>query len=39
LTFGTWPYGEKPVVVLSTRPLVTRQYASGFVTSEYVIAA
>jgi dihydrofolate reductase len=21
LTFGTWPYGEKPVVVLSTRPL------------------
>src|SRR5436190_19693885 len=21
LTFDTWPYGEKPVVVLSTRPL------------------
>lgn len=21
LTFGTWPYGEKPVFVLSTRPL------------------
>jgi len=21
LTFGTWPYGEKPVIVLSTHPL------------------
>jgi dihydrofolate reductase len=23
LGFGTWPYGEKPVIVLSTRPLGT----------------
>ena len=23
LAFGTWPYGEKPVFVLSTRPLAT----------------
>ena len=23
LTFGTWPYGEKRVFVLSTRPLAT----------------
>ena len=73
LTFDAWPYPEKPVFVLSTRPLATaprliitrdpvligtgvplfgalahdialthvatRQYASGLVQSEYVVAA
>ena len=34
LGFGAWPYGDRPVFVLSTCPL-----ASGLVQSEYVVVA
>jgi dihydrofolate reductase len=33
LSFGTWPYGEKPVVVLSTRPVAIDKTFAGTVES------